>query len=305
MNSLLLFVKRFASSTAFMVAFATSIRGASQNGSLNEEETRRIFLQLAQDIVPKFQVEIRKTAKRENSDRNSTKAVARCLIDGNDTALFLHHLEKENMKTEALEVLGRLGKEAASIELTAFDNFFPQLLRSLLQLQIPLAEQRYRNLFRKLLLAYATRYVQTEPPSGDWARRPEGCGCADCDRLDRFLADPLLQSKKFSVSKNRRHHLHCMLNDTEYTHETDRRGIETLVVTKPASHSLAKYEQWKVRFDKAKRKIRELDQGVLKELLGEDYEYLTRLSAARRGAGGLPSAKKVPRRKGVEVVDLT
>ena len=248
---------------------------------------------------------MQRPTKRERSDSGPTKDPVKCLLDGNDTALFLHQLEKEDLKTETLEVLATLETEASSTESIVFEFFFLPLLRNLIRLQVPLAEPRYKNLFRKILHAYATRYVQTEPPSGDWARDPEGCGCSDCDRLDRFLADPSLESKRFAVSKSRRHHLHCMLNDTNYTHETDRRGVETLVVTKPPSRSLAKYEQWRKRFEKARMEIGGLDQGVLKELLGGDYEYLSRVRAARWGAEGLPSARKGVRVKNVEVVDLT
>lgn len=202
-------------------------------------------------------------------------------------------------------MLGKLEREAASTELTVFEDFFLPLLRNLIQSQVPLSKPGYQRLFRQVLLTYAQRYVQTEPASGDWACEPEGCGCSDCDRLDRFLADPSLESKRFPVSKTRRHHLHCMLNDTEYSHETDRRGVETLVVTKPASRSQAKYEQWKKRFFKARQEIKQLDQRVLQELLGEDYEYLTQLRAARRTAKALPSARKAPRTQQIEFVDLT
>lgn len=185
-NSLLLFVKRFASNTALMVAFATVISGAGQKGSPNEEEARDLFLQLAQDVVPSFQIEIKKTAERESSDSSSTRASVLCLIHGKDTAVFLHHLEKEDLKTEVLEVLGKPEKEAALTELTAFEIFSLPLLGNWIRLQVPFAERRYQNLFRKILLAYNTRHVQTEPPSGDWARRPERCDCSDCGRLDSF-----------------------------------------------------------------------------------------------------------------------
>lgn len=87
-----------------------------------------------------------------------------------------------------------------------------------------------------------------------------------------------------------------MLNDTEYSHETDRRGVETLVVTKPASRSFAKYEQWKTKFSKAKQEIKKLDQCVLQ---------VTRLGAARRGAEGMSSARKAPRVQQIEILDLT
>ena len=310
-NRFLTIAKRFASSTAFTVAFATTIRNAGQDGSLNDAEAKELFLQLAVDIVSNFKVEIQKTAKREKSGSDCTKDSVHCLLSGQDTASFLHHLEKEDMKTETQEVLSKLENEAASNDPIAFESFFLPLLHHLIQLHVPLAEPRYKKLFRDILLAYATRYVQPEPTTpGDWARRPEGCGCSDCYSLDRFLTDPSLQLKRFPVSKSRRHHLHCMLNDTEYTHETDRKGVETLVVTKPASRSTIKFEQWKTRFLKAKREIENLDQGVLREMLGEDFVFLSRLRAASLGKEEMPSMMRRRRGKAamarrVEVVDLT
>ena len=166
-------MKRFASSKAFTVAFATAVRSAGQNGGLNEDEAREVFLQLSRDIVPKFGVEIQKTTKREMSDRDPAKASVQCLMDGHGIALFLHQMEREGLKTEAYEVLGTLEKEAASTELTAFEGFFLPLLRNLTRLQVPHPEQRYQRLFREILLAYAEWYVQIEPRSGDWARNPE------------------------------------------------------------------------------------------------------------------------------------
>ena len=134
--------------------------------------------------------------------------------------MFLHQIESESLRTEVLDVIGKLEEEAASTELTASEGFFLPLLGALIRCQLPYSAQRYQALFREILLAYARRYVQVEPRSGDWARDAEGCGCSDSNRLDRFLADPSLESKRFPVSKSKRHHLHCMLNDTEYTHET-------------------------------------------------------------------------------------
>ena len=102
---------------------------------------------------------MQRPTKRERSDSGPTKDPVKCLLDGNDTAFCLHHLEKEDLKTETLEVLAMLESEA-STESIVFESFFLPLLRNLIRLQVPLAEPRYKNLFRKILLANATRYVQ-------------------------------------------------------------------------------------------------------------------------------------------------
>lgn len=81
-----------------------------------------------------FGVEIPRTTKRERSDWDSARTTALCLLDENDTAVFLFQIESGGLKTEVLEVLGGLEKEAASIELTAFERFLLPLVRNLIRL---------------------------------------------------------------------------------------------------------------------------------------------------------------------------
>lgn len=167
---------------------------------------------------------------------------------------------------------------------------------------------RYKKLFQTTLSMYAMRFVQIDSQLGNWTNKPQGCSsprCSDCPQLDQFLINASQQSMKFPVSKKRRQHLHQMLEGTTITHVTDRRGGDTLVVTKLASPSLAKHGQWQKRFWKAEEQIKTLDQKILKQLLDEDYEYLTELRDTRRGREGLPSARVAVRRQGPEIIDLT
>lgn len=96
-----------------------------------------------------------------------------------------------------------------------------------------------------------------------------------------------------------------MLNGTNIRHVTERFVFETLVVTKPATPSLVKHEQWLARFAKAREWILKLDQDVLKQLLDDDYEYLIELTDTRGEREGLPSARGAVRRRGPEIIDLT
>ncbi|CAD6575940.1 MAG: hypothetical protein ASARMPREDX12_007651 [Alectoria sarmentosa] len=96
-----------------------------------------------------------------------------------------------------------------------------------------------------------------------------------------------------------------MLEWTNIRHVTDRRGVETLVVTKPSAPSLAKHEQWRKRFSNAQEQINTLDQEILKQLLGDEYEYITKLRDSKRDNKGLPVARVTERRQGPEIIDLT
>ncbi|HPM81543.1 MAG TPA: hypothetical protein PLF81_12635 [Candidatus Anammoximicrobium sp.] len=69
------------------------------------------------------------------------------------------------------------------------------------------------------------------------------CKCADCRALSAFLADPDRQQARFPMAKERRRHLHSIIdsNRCDCTHVTERRGRPlTLVCAKTtASHEAA------------------------------------------------------------------
>jgi hypothetical protein len=76
------------------------------------------------------------------------------------------------------------------------------------------------------------------PPEApkDW--RQEGrirCTCGDCRELQTFLFNPVEQTHRFRLRKDRRRHLHEQIqrHGLDMTHETERRGSpQTLVCTK-------------------------------------------------------------------------
>lgn len=78
------------------------------------------------------------------------------------------------------------------------------------------------------------------PPRADddWSiELPGGCDCADCDVLVGFLADPDRQTFEWPLAKDRRRHVHTMLDGAELPvhHQTRRAGRPyTLVLTKTA-----------------------------------------------------------------------
>ena len=106
-------------------------------------------------------------------------------------------------------------------------------------------------------------------------RRPAklSCNCQDCRELSTFLADPEASVHRFRVRKDRRQHLHQIINrhGCDLTHITDRSSNpQTLVCTK----TTASYE--------AACKVYERDQ-----------QFLTRLEALEQhldAVGGLSGA---------------
>jgi hypothetical protein len=109
----------------------------------------------------------------------------------------------------------------------------------------------------------ATR-VEHEPVRPTDYRRPSklSCNCDDCRELSAFLDNPNEAVHRFRVRKDRRQHLHQIIDrhHCDLTHVTERRGSpQTLVCTK----TTASYE--------AACKVYERDQ-----------EFLSRLEALER-----------------------
>jgi predicted 2-oxoglutarate/Fe(II)-dependent dioxygenase YbiX len=98
---------------------------------------------------------------------------------------------------------------------------------------------------RNELLAATARPI--EPPK-DWAREADlGCKCADCKELAAFLRDPASRVGRFPLRKERRQHLHGIIDSRQCdcTHVTDRRGSpQTLVCTKTQASYERKLKQY-------------------------------------------------------------
>jgi len=77
--------------------------------------------------------------------------------------------------------------------------------------------------------------VPPQPPQ-DWRLDARlSCGCRDCLELQAFVGDPVANLHRFRVNKDRRRHLHQMIDrhKLDMTHVTQRTGSpQTLVCTK-------------------------------------------------------------------------
>ena len=78
--------------------------------------------------------------------------------------------------------------------------------------------------------------AEAPQPPADFRREASiRCRCADCQELVKFLRDPQEQVHRFPVRKDRRQHLHQMIetHECDVEHVTERRGSpQTLVCTK-------------------------------------------------------------------------
>ena len=92
----------------------------------------------------------------------------------------------------------------------------------------------------------------------DWRRDAElSCKCADCRVLGRFLANPNERVCRMPLNKERRRHMHGIIERNRYdvTHVTERKGRPfTLVCTK----TTASYERACKTFERDKRNLSRL-----------------------------------------------
>ena len=80
------------------------------------------------------------------------------------------------------------------------------------------------------------RTAQAPQKPSDYRRADKlSCTCGDCRALSAFLTNPEQKQSRFALAKNRRQHLHQIIdrNHCDLTHVTERRGRPfTLVCTK-------------------------------------------------------------------------
>ncbi len=123
------------------------------------------------------------------------------------------------------------------------------------------------------------------PPAApqDWRQDATiSCGCADCVELQAFTRDPLAQTHRFRVRKDRRQHLHRQVEShgLDMTHVTERIGSpQTLVCSKDRRTYQHRCKQY--RSDIAA--LRSLDEQAMKAT-GTRPGLRKRIAAACAGA---------------------
>lgn len=228
--------------TAFSVAFATSILREGPERAHSVDDAFDVFFELFRCFLPRFSVQFWSAAKRGRSETDTSPSPVQCLMNADDAAILLVQLDKRDLDVEILKVIRKWEAEAGTVHIVAFESFFLPNLEALIATGPWISERvtRYGKLFRTTLTMYAMRFVQIEPQAGRFTRSNRGCGCSLCRQFDHFLVNASQQPMRFPVSRGRRQHLHQRLPCTKIKHVTDRRGVETLVVTKPSTPSLAK-----------------------------------------------------------------
>lgn len=91
------------------------------------------------------------------------------------------------------------------------------------------------------------RLARPARDGNDWSiEAGRGCGCGDCEQLERFLADPAQRRLEWPLAEQRRRHVHVRITAAELPvrHETRRKGSPyTLVLEKTDALFSAALEQ--------------------------------------------------------------
>ena len=95
-------------------------------------------------------------------------------------------------------------------------------------------EEPCRTPVRRCQVSWRSEVPPQPPP--DWHLHAElSCTCADCRELQAFARDPIERVHRFRIKKERRRHLHQVINQfqLDMTHVTERIGSpQSLVCTK-------------------------------------------------------------------------
>jgi hypothetical protein len=166
--------------------------------------------------------------------------------------------------------------------------FLHRITSIFLEQSVPLSTPRYQQLALAIVESYLDRYVgpESHPGENDWAM-PDikrslyyACRCNDCEVLMAFLKSSTLRTKKFQCGKDRRRHLHDILDSygSAVSHETDQStNPNTLVVIKRSSGAQDARRAWESRRNVATTELGKLKQSELVELLGEeDYKKIVK-----------------------------
>ncbi len=137
-------------------------------------------------------------------------------------------------------------------------------------------------------------------PPPDWRLDVKlSCACPDCGELQAFACDPAERVHRFRVKKERRHHLHAVIDKhrLDMTHETERVGSpQTLVCTKDRRTFDQRVKQYESEIAAMRTLLRLGDKPGGGDALSKRMESAVKLAADLiKGKGRRGSERSQPR----------
>lgn len=289
--------KHISSNTSFSVTFLECLFEAGEQSKIRKEVVSNIFRDILCNLIPNFKLEFHDPASKRMRPMDGIRSIYEpqlrrddtspsAFMAGDDIATLVGYCISLHLDGEIDQIFDRIKGEAAIVDVSAFQILLLPFLRSLLALMqrynIPYTNSRYQACFQNLLELYVQRFIGAEPPAPpDWAKPRKGCGCTDCQSLDRFLLDPNCMTGRFPLAEKRRRHLENQIRST-YEHVTDRTGIPyTLVITKNHNTWKESLKAWRQRCDEAFANIQSIGLPALKGLLADRFTELTQPSSIK------------------------
>jgi hypothetical protein len=280
-----------------VIAFLAGLSHSEQRGEIPDSVADTLFRDITADLADSsFNLDtlVLELAERKRKSAppghfmGLVSAVAEPVVDlesSGNIAVFLCACQEMELNAELDRIVKKLLTSMRTAQLEFFHGVYIPLLKLLVKRfseKASINSSSFQPLFHQILCYFIFRYVKPRPtPPKDWKQATVRCNCVDCQSLNRFLASPTERVGRFSVAKKRRGHLHSMLNGSDCTHETERRGSpQTLVVTKTRAGYQAAHKAWLSRCSVAKNHLEELGAEALKGLLGETYDPIMSLSTS-------------------------
>ncbi len=244
-----------ATDNAALVAGA-KLLGAESSGRLFSELVRKQMRIQHGPCVDLLHALVSQKFAAENSDwQNALRQIAEAAVSQLDEVGKKQHEHewmewRETQKVRAVDaalvskLLDALGElDAPALRAAAVEKFAarPAVFDPVTMLAPALALIREWDAAAKKLWAHGAEFLLQRsggPPDAphDWRQDVKlSCACADCRELQKFTLDPVEQTHRFRVRKERRQHLHQQIeqHSLDMTHVTDRKGSpQTLVCTK-------------------------------------------------------------------------
>jgi 2-oxoglutarate-Fe(II)-dependent oxygenase superfamily protein len=221
-----------------------------------------------------------KQRRPDQPDRNWWRAQKAKPVDGTTVADLLETLAALNASTL---------RHAACNSIAANPKMFDPATRIVQALQLlrerngdaVLSDKEFQRLWCHSVEFLLTRSEQPPESPKDWRQDVKiVCRCADCRELKAFASDPVTQTHRFRVKKERRQHLHQQIEGhrLDMTHETVRTGSpQTLVCSK----TRATYERQCRQYNEDLASMAALCP-LARETEGDMHTLRARMNAARQ-----------------------
>ncbi|KAK5016330.1 hypothetical protein LTR60_002081 [Cryomyces antarcticus] len=292
-QEILPYVKKHTERTPFVMAFLIHLYEQVESEKLTRDVTTNVFRDVLFSMAADFTLE----EKAESNKRQQTTYYSSSPafyeppnhpIEGSDLGTLLGQCISLGLTNEVEMLLDNTASQLNNISESSVNYITFPLLKQLLHVWkeggVDLANPAYETFFQRVIATKIMRCVKMEPVMpADWSQRPQGCGCEDRRKLDRFLTSPTAKFERFAIKESRRKHLERQLNScSNFSRTTDRgRSPYSLVITKSRGGWRGEHQAWETRFRNTARTLRSLGDDEMKQLLAGRWEEFMELRAVK------------------------